>query len=102
MLKLCKLIVYFSRFWKLKDDQDKFTNRMMNLNVMSYFATQNIECTKLILWKLAFFPVTLEKRIVRILTVEEFYSGSLTMSIFLALEQIIKATRTSSFLKTIK
>lgn len=49
-----KLIVH--TFWKIDDSPNKpneFALRMLKLNVMSFLATQNLYCSKLIVWKLA-------------------------------------------------
>jgi hypothetical protein len=83
--------VYYHTFWHY--DQFDLNNgihvnrfRMINLNLMSYLATQNIRCTRFILWKLTNFPIQLENSIkevfdyyismkiieIRTFTVEEF------------------------------
>ena len=58
-----KHVVYYHTFWQLKGDQDEFANRLPYLNIMSYLATQNLICTKLIVWKLNSFPNSPGKRI---------------------------------------
>jgi hypothetical protein len=83
--------VYYHTFWHY--DQFDINNgihvnrfRMINLNLMSYLATQNLCCTRFILWKLTNFPLQLENWIkevfyyyidmtiieIRTFTVEEF------------------------------
>lgn len=49
--------IYHHVFWKLSShDPNSFNSRIMHLNIMSYLATQNLCCTKLIFWKLPDFP----------------------------------------------
>ena len=44
-------------FWQTSNyDPKSFKMRVMFLNIMSYLATQNLCCTKLIFWKLPIFP----------------------------------------------
>ena len=44
--------VYYHTFWNLKETPHLSTLRMINLNVMSYLATQNLCCSKMIIWTL--------------------------------------------------
>lgn len=65
--------VYHHTFWHFdqfdyNNNQHKNRLRMINLNLMSYLATQNLCCTKFIFWKLINFPMQLEKLI------REFFS----------------------------
>ena len=55
-----KLIIYHHTFWNLDIKNStcyKFQMRILKLNIMSYLATQNLCCTRFILWKLDNFPV---------------------------------------------
>lgn len=55
-------LVYYHTFWQLKLARlNQFNIRVLELNLMSYLATQNLKCTKFILWKLAEFPQNIEK-----------------------------------------
>ncbi|CAF0726946.1 unnamed protein product [Brachionus calyciflorus] len=55
-----KLIVYHHTFWQINDKLESpgynFKYRVLLLNIMSYFSTQNLCCTKLFFWKLPHFP----------------------------------------------
>ena len=83
--------VYYHTFWNydqfdISNEEHKNRLRMINLNLMSYLATQNLCCTKFILWKLSSFSIQLEKIItnmfdyyiknnqieIRTFTIEEF------------------------------
>ncbi|CAF1026324.1 unnamed protein product [Brachionus calyciflorus] len=59
-----KKIIYHHTFWQIKSQKDSpnynYQYRMLNLNLMSYLVTQNLCCTKFILWKLESFPIYLE------------------------------------------
>lgn len=58
-----EFIVNYHTFWQLKDfnkDNDDYYYRILKLNIMSYLATQNLCCTRFILWKLANFPIEIE------------------------------------------
>ena len=62
--------VYYHTFWhfeifNISSEADKYRLRMINLNILSYLATQNLCCTKFIIWKLDKFSVDLEALIVR-------------------------------------
>ena len=49
---------YFHMFWHLTDqsnERNELNKRIIRLNVMSFLATQNLCCTKLILWKTEYF-----------------------------------------------
>lgn len=56
----------FNTFWKIgiSDKSAKFSLRMLKLNVMSFLATQNLHCSRLVIWKLASFPRELESEII--------------------------------------
>ena len=54
-----RLIIYYHTFWQIdsRDQvQDDFNFRVMKMNIASYLSTQNLCCTRFILWKLATFP----------------------------------------------
>lgn len=54
-------LTYHHTFWQLKSSSlDQFDLRVLELNLMSYLATQNLACTKFILWKLEEFPLKVE------------------------------------------
>ena len=59
-----KILKYHYVFWGIKN-QSQNVLRLMNLNLMSYLATQNLHETKLIFWKLENFPKNLEKQIMK-------------------------------------
>ena len=50
-----KKTVYYHVFWQLAQHEANKI-RMIKLNIMSYLATQNLCCSKFILWKLDEFP----------------------------------------------
>lgn len=56
----------FNTFWKIRisDKSAKFSLRMLKLNVMSFLVTQNLYCSRLVIWKLASFPRELESEII--------------------------------------
>ena len=63
--------VYYHTFWNFENfnftalkDQNRL--RMINLNLMSFLATQNLCCSKFILWKLNKFSHQLEEILVNI------------------------------------
>lgn len=64
-----KTIVYFHTFSEIKEKINSemfiFRNRILDLNLMSYLATQNLCCTRFILWKLRSFPIQTESRIMK-------------------------------------
>lgn len=64
-----KKIVYHHTFWQLTDTKKSpsynFKRRVLFLNLMSFFFTQNLCCTKYIFWKLKNFPAEIEADIVR-------------------------------------
>lgn len=55
----------FHSFWKIPWSRRaaKFSMRIVKLNIMSFLATQNLHCSKLVLWKLDTFPVEYETEI---------------------------------------
>ena len=55
-----KKTVYYHTFWQINGD-DKDRVRLLKLNTMSYLASQNLCCTKFILWKLDEFPDSVYK-----------------------------------------
>lgn len=52
-----KSIVYYHTIWQIESDKNDFQFRVLNLNLMSYLATQNLCCTKFLLWILRLFPM---------------------------------------------
>jgi hypothetical protein len=50
-----KLIVYYHVVWQTKNDKHDYQFKVINLNLMSFLATQNLCCTKLIIWKMRSF-----------------------------------------------
>ena len=48
-------IIYFHTVWEITSDEDNNEFRVLNLNLMSFLATQNLCCSRLILWKLRNF-----------------------------------------------
>jgi len=53
-------VVYYHTFWKLNSDFSDYQLRVLKLNLMSYLATQNLCCTRFLLWKLSSFPSSIE------------------------------------------
>lgn len=53
----------FHTFWQL-NASSSLGFRMLNLNVMSFLATQNLECSKLTLWVLEHFPKQLRQQLI--------------------------------------
>ncbi|RMZ96735.1 glycosyltransferase family 32 [Brachionus plicatilis] len=64
-----KMPIYHHTFWQLSDAQNssgyKFKRRVLFLNVMSFFYSQNLCCSKYIFWKLKNFPVEIEATLVK-------------------------------------
>ena len=61
-----RLIIYYHTFWQIdsRDEvQDDFNFRVMKMNIASYLSTQNLCCTRFILWKLAIFPDWFERQL---------------------------------------
>jgi hypothetical protein len=48
-------IIYYHTAWQIDSTQDDYEFRVLNLNLMSFISTQNLCCTRLILWKLRKF-----------------------------------------------
>ena len=44
--------IYYHSFWDLDSKYQDYQLRVLKLNMISYLATQNLKCTKLIIWKL--------------------------------------------------
>ena len=55
-------IIYHHTFWH-QVKQNAMHVRVMKLNIMSYLATQNMCCTKFIMWKLREFPANVEQEL---------------------------------------
>lgn len=59
----------YHTFWNIENGgiwsakSSKFSLRMLKLNVMSFLATQNLFCSKLLIWKLETFPTLYESEI---------------------------------------
>ncbi|CAF1113142.1 unnamed protein product, partial [Brachionus calyciflorus] len=61
-----KQIVYHHTFWQMETQDKNYLHiqiRMLKLNLMSYLSTQNLCCTKFILWKLSTFSKLIEQKI---------------------------------------
>ena len=57
-----KKFVYYHTFWQIHETEtERF--RLIKLNLISYLATQNLCCTKFILWKLDEFPQSMHQRL---------------------------------------
>lgn len=57
-------IIYHHTFWQIDEGSLNINDiRILKLNIMSYLFTQNLCCTKFILWKLDNFPVEFENEI---------------------------------------
>ena len=59
-----KILKYHHVFWGI-NKQSQNVMRLLNLNIMSYLATQNLQETILLFWKLENFPKTLEEDIIK-------------------------------------
>ena len=59
-----KILKYHHVYWTIKEESLKF-DRVLRLNLMSYLGTQDLEETKLIVWKLESFPKDLEDKIIK-------------------------------------
>lgn len=60
------LIIYHHTFWHINSKDSNvigLNKRVLILNIMSYLATQNLCCTKFILWKLEQFSKDIENEI---------------------------------------
>lgn len=60
-----KVFFYHHTFWQIGDDSNAFNKRALRLQIMSFLATQNLCCTRLIVWKLSSFGPQLEKELRR-------------------------------------
>ena len=61
-----KRIIYYHTFWQIKENSSDSTRRqkrVMKLNIMSFLATQNLCCSKLLFWKLKEFPNDTEQEL---------------------------------------
>ena len=55
-------IVHFHTLWQILRP-DAALERLMKLNIMSFLATQNLCCTRLVLWTLLEFPLPVENEL---------------------------------------
>ena len=60
-----KLIIYYHTFWQISSwsKGNEYNFRVLKLNLMSYLSTQNLCCTRFILWKLNSFPESMEQKL---------------------------------------
>lgn len=54
-----KQYVYYHTYWDIEPNNESYQQRVLKLNLLSYLATQNLCCTKFILWKSNKFPKNL-------------------------------------------
>lgn len=63
-----KVPIYHHTFWHLNDSPNSerfiFNRRVLFLNLMSFFFSQNLCCTKLKFWKLKIFPIEIETELI--------------------------------------
>jgi hypothetical protein len=55
-----KVFFYHHTFWQLSDSGSEFHKRVLNLQIVSFLATQNLCCSRLIVWKMGSFGTELE------------------------------------------
>ena len=58
-----KVPFYHHTFWQITDMSSEFNKRALKLQISSFLATQNLCCTRLIVWKLKTFGKKLEEYI---------------------------------------
>lgn len=98
-----KKTIYHHTFWQINSNDSKFSNfhfRVLKLNIKSFLATQNLCCTKLILWKLKEFPSTIEIMIRKIFS-HYISKGKIEIKLFdlLTLCSLSRTISTSVFHK---
>lgn len=69
--------IIFHTFWQFKTDSS-FHFRVLKLNVMSFLTTQNLDCSKLILWTHDSFPLSINSKI---LSIFKFYVKKLVLEL---------------------
>ena len=67
----------FHTFWQFKKESS-FYFRVLKLNVMSFLTTQNLDCSKLILWTHDSFPLSVKSKI---LSIFKFYVKILVLEL---------------------
>ena len=95
-----KLTIYYHTFWQLNKvnaSHDEFNMRVLKLNIMSYLSTQNLCCTRFILWTLKEFP---DEFLADIETTFEYYIKENLLQLKQFDLDMICAENTSSFKST--
>lgn len=69
--------IVFHTFWQFGSDSS-FYMRVLKLNVMSFLSTQNLDCSKLILWTLNSFSPSIKSNILNIF---DFYVRSRVLEV---------------------
>ena len=73
-------LVFYHTFWQLSERSVAHV-RVMKLAIMSYLATQNLCCTKLIFWRLAEFPADVVSELSAVFA-RHIQSGALEFRLF--------------------
>jgi hypothetical protein len=64
-LTRAKHLLYFHTFWQIDQNSGAFNRRVIRLQILSFLATQNPCCSKLIVWKLENFDSALEAKLTK-------------------------------------